>query len=252
VTVKPYALWDDVAELWVRAARLASDREALGPVRGRAAALCRLLSTDVAADAGRALLAIEAASNCLEWFPLVRDMLIAAYQLAPDDEILLEPMLRLCAAAHEAGCHETVIVTIFEMLEIPSFEGRIPSGWLVAACVVTFEADSWLRRVVRLWTQRFGADDEGIRAVVRDRAEQWFLTEQFGIEVLRTLHVAVPMTAGWIALAQKRSELPPGPLGLSFGDRHAEAVTALRAALERIHPAPVHAALTGWLEEISQ
>jgi hypothetical protein len=63
VAGNPYAFWDDVAELWVRAVRLASDREALGRVRGPAAALCRLLSIDVAPDACRAILAVEAASN---------------------------------------------------------------------------------------------------------------------------------------------------------------------------------------------
>ena len=43
-----------------------------------------------------------------------------------------------------------------------------------------------------------------------------------------------------------------GPLGLSFGKRHADAVAALREALLRPLQAATHAALEGWLAELSR
>ncbi|HWZ90387.1 MAG TPA: hypothetical protein VNW92_16100 [Polyangiaceae bacterium] len=248
----PYALWLQAAVLLRQAARLAADPGVLWPVRGRAAALCCVLASQVAEDEALCADVMRAAHACVETFPVVHDLLVAALEVAPDPSLLVVPMRRLCRDAHASGHHDTVVVTLVTALDIDSFDGAIPSAWFVAACAVTGEADYWLRRLVRSWAERFGANHEGIRAVVRDRADQWFPAHRFCIDVLRSLHAAEPTAAGWIALASRRGEMASGGLGLSFGDRHADAVVALREALLRAVPAAAHAALEGWLTELSQ
>jgi hypothetical protein len=66
VSTDPYALWDDLAALWSRALALASDAAVPWPVRGRAASLCRALAFEIAEDDARALVAVSAASTCIE------------------------------------------------------------------------------------------------------------------------------------------------------------------------------------------
>jgi len=251
VDPNPLALWQDLAVIWSRALHLASDVAMPWPVRGRAASLCRALAFEVAEDDALALRAAETASTCTESFPVAHDLLIAAREVAADPVTLVEPMLTLCRRAHEAGRHDTVVVALLELLEINGFDGAVASAWFVAAIAVDGEADYWLRRLVRRWVELLGANHEGIRAIIRDRADVWFPVHRFRLDILRALHAAEPTAAGWVALASRRDEMGSGALGLSFGDRHGDAVGALREALLRTLPAATHAALEGWLEELS-
>jgi hypothetical protein len=247
----PFSLWDDLAALWSRALILASDSAVPWPVRGRVASFCRALAFEVAEDNGYALRAVEAANACLECFPLVHDLLIAAREVAVDSSTLLEPMLALCRQAHDAGRHDAVVVALLELLELESFRADVPAAWLVASIQVDGEADYWLHRLVRRWIELFGAQHEGIRAIVRDRADVWFPTRRFRLDALRAMHAAEPTAAGWVALASRRDEMDNGPLGLSFGSQQGGAVAALREALLRKVPAATHVVLEGWLEELS-
>jgi hypothetical protein len=248
----PYTLRSDIAALWTKALGIASDPETVWPVRGHAASICLLLAAEVEVDDCLALTAVTAASTMIECSPYAHDLLVAAREIACDESVLLDPMLELAAAAHAAGRHDAVVAALLELLQVLSFTGDVPASWLIGACVVTYEADDWLQSVVRRWVARFGAGHEGIRAVVRDRADQWFPTRRFRIDMLRTLHAAEPTPGGWVALAARRTELGPGPLGLSFGDRHAEAASTLREALLRVLPAAQHVALEEWLRDVSQ
>jgi hypothetical protein len=178
-------------------------------------------------------------------------LVIAAGNVSISAARLLKSLLKLCAVAHDRHHHETVVVALLESLELDAFLGEVPIVWLVAACAVDGEADYWLRRLVRRWVELHGANHEGVRAVVRNRAEQWFPTRSFRFDVFRAMHVAEPTAAGWVALAERRAEIGSGPLGMSFGDRHADAVAALREALQRVVPAATHAALDDWLVELS-
>jgi hypothetical protein len=191
------------------------------------------------------------ASVCLESFPTVHELLIAAREIAADENCIVGPGLALCASAHAAGWHSSVIVTLLELLEVNTFDGDVPSAWLVSTRSVEGEADYWLRRLVRRWTERFGGEHYGVRAIICDRADVWFPTRRFRLDVLRALHAAEPTAAGWVALAGRRSEMN-GPLGLSFGDRQTEALSLLREALLRVLPAATHTALKAWLEELTR
>jgi hypothetical protein len=250
VASHPYAIRADIAVLWTKALGVASDPATVWPERGHAASLCLLLATEVDYYDALALTAVTAAATMLECSPYAHDLLVAAREIARDESVLLDPMLDLAAAAHAAGRHEAVVVVLLELLQILRFSGDVPPAWLTDACVVTFEADDWLRRVVRRWVGRFGAGHEGVRAVVRDRADQWFPTSKFPIGVLRALHAAEPTTAGWVALAARRAEMEPGPLGLSFGDRGADALATLKDAQLRQLDPPVHVTLDNWLREL--
>lgn len=108
-----------------------------------------------------------------------------------------------------------------------------------------------MRLLVRQWTERFGADNEGIRAIIRNRADVWFPTRRFRIDILRALHAAEPTASGWVALALRRSEPEAGPLGLSFGNRHDQAVATLREALGPRTDAGVEVVLQRWLTELA-
>ncbi len=248
----PYALWRQVAALLRDAARLAGDQRAVWPVRGRAARLCRALALEVAPDEALCSDVMRAAQACTEPFAVVHNLLLAAFELAPDPARLIVPTHRLCRQAHEAHHHDTVVVALVTMLDIGDFDGDVPAAWLVSACSVSGEPDYWLRRLVRRWVELFGARHEGIRAVVRDRADVWFPTRRFRLDVLRAMHAAEPTAAGWVVLARRRSETEGGALGLSFGERHADAVAALREALARKEDPGAHTALEGWLAELSQ
>jgi hypothetical protein len=70
--------------------------------------------------------------------------------------------------------------------------------------------------------------------------------------VLRAMHAAEPTAAGWIALASRHNEMNSGPLGLSFGDRRADAVATLREALLRQLSAATYAVLSDWLQELAE
>lgn len=247
----PYTIRTDIAALWTKALGIASDPETVWAVRGHAAAICLLLAAEVDYDDTLALTAVTAASTVLECAPYAQDLVAAAREVARDESVLLDPMLALAAAAHAAGQHDAVVVVVLELLQILRFTGDIPPAWLADACVVTFEADDWLRRVVRRWVERFGAQHEGVRAVVRDRADQWLPTSRFPLGILRALLAAEPTPAGWVALAARRGEMGPRPLGLSFGDRHADAVTALgEAQLRQLEP-PIHVTLDDWFRELT-
>jgi len=248
----PYALWSRLATLLRDAARLAGVPGTCWPVRGRAARLCRMLAAQVAPDEALCADVMGAASACVETFPVVQDLLLSALELAPDPARLLLPMLRFCRQAHDAGHHDTVVVALLELLDIDGFTGDVPAAWLVSVCSVDGEADYWLRRLVRRWVELLGARHDGIRAVVRDRADVWFPTRRFRLDVLRAMHASEPTAAGWVALASRRDEMNGGPLGLSFGERHAVVVATLREALLRVLPAATHAALEGWLTALSQ
>ncbi len=153
-------------------------------------------------------------------------------------------MLALCRHAHSLGRHDAVVVALLELLELDGFDGTIPSAWLLSARSVDGEADYWLRRLVRRWVELLGAEHEGVRAVVSDRADAWFATRRFRLDILRAMHAAEPTSAGWVALAGRRHEMN-GALGLSFGDRHGDAMTALREALLRQVPLLVLGLVSG-------
>ncbi len=247
-----YAIRADLAALWTKALSIASNPATVWPVRGHAASICLLLAAEVDYDDGLALTAVTAAATMLECAPYAHDLFVAAREIARDESVLLNPMVELAAAAHAAGRHEAVVLALLELLQIPGFVGDVPPAWLVDACVVTHEADDRLRRLVRRWVQRFGAQHPGVRAVVRDRADQWFPAGRFPLGVLRTFHAAEPTPGGWVALAARRAELGPGPLGISFGDRHADAVATLREAqLRRLEP-PIHVTLDDWFLELNE
>jgi hypothetical protein len=244
-----FALWSQAASLLRAATNLAGTHGVGWPARGRAAQLSRVLAIHLAPDEALCADVMRAASTGVEVFPVVHDLLMAALELAPDPPRLVVPLRRLCQQAHAAGHHDTVVVALLELLEIDAFANRVPAAWLASACSVSGEADYWLRRLVRRWVELHGAEHEGIRAVVRDRADVWFPTRRFCLDVLRAMHAAEPTAAGWVALAERRSETEPGALGVSFGDRHADAVAAL---LLRVLPAATHAALEGWLAELTR
>lgn len=246
----PYTIRTDIAALWNKALGIASDPATAWAVRGHAASICLLLAAEVDYDDTLALTAVTAASTTLECAPYVQDLLAAARGVARDESVLLDPVLALAAAAHAAGRNEAVVVALLELLQILRFSGAVPAAWLADACVVTYEADDWLRSLVRRWVSRFGAGHEGVRAVVRDRADQWFPSSRFPLGVLRALHAAEPTPAGWVALAARRAEMEPGPLGLSFGDRQADAVATLSEAQLRHLEPPIHVTLDDWLREL--
>jgi hypothetical protein len=120
---------------------------------------------------------MRAVHACVETFPAVHDLIIAALELAPDAIRLVLPLRRLCATAHHLGRHDAVVVALLELLEIDSFDGAVPSAWLVAARSADGEADYWLRRLVRRWVELHGAAHEGVRAVVRERADVWLAVQ---------------------------------------------------------------------------
>jgi hypothetical protein len=245
-----YTIRQDIAELWTKALGVASNSATAWPVRGHAASICLLLAAEVEYDDALALTAVTAAATMLECAPYAYDLLAAAREVAHDESVLLDPVLALAATAHGAGRHDAVVAALLELLQILRFTGEVPAAWFVGACVVTCEADEWLGSVVRRWVTRFGAGHEGVRAVVRDRADQWFSGRRFSLGVLRMLHVAEPTPAGWVALAGRRAEMEPGPLGLSFGDRGADALATLKEAQLRQLDPPVHVALDDWLREL--
>lgn len=244
----PYMLRADIVALWTKALGVASDPATLWPERGHAASICLLLAAEVDYDDGLALTAVRAAATMVDCAPYAQDLLVAAREIARNESVLLDPVLALAATAHAAEKHDAVVVALLELLELQAFAGDVPPAWLADACVVTFEVDDWLRSAVRRWVARFGAGHEGVRAVVRDRADQWFPTSRFPIGVLRALQAAEPTTAGWVALA---AEMEPGPLGLSFGDRHADAIATLSEAQLRHLEPPIHVTLDDWLRELS-
>lgn len=248
----PYALWDDVAALVACAARLAGDPKVAWPVRGRAAALCQTLAHDVAADEALCAAVVGSAFVCAETFPIAHDLLVAAHELAPDESRLVAPLLRLCARAHAAGHHSTVVVTLVSLAEIPEFHGDIPAAWFFDTRGLEHEAGYWVRRLVRRWVARFGGKNEGVRSVIRERQDELFLEQRMPIRGVLRLHAAEPTAAGWMALARRREELPPGPLPVSFGDRAHDAVAALRDASLRRNEAGEHAALERWLREATE
>jgi hypothetical protein len=91
-----YALWQRAALLLRDAANLAGDQESAGPVRGRAAQLCRVLASQVALDEALCSDAMRAANACAATFPVAHDLLHAALELAPDPARLILPMRRSC------------------------------------------------------------------------------------------------------------------------------------------------------------
>ncbi|MEO7036595.1 MAG: hypothetical protein ABI548_21795 [Polyangiaceae bacterium] len=252
MTTDHQALWDDLSALWSRAIHLSAAPACPWPVRARAASLSRVLAFEISEDDHLALRAIDAASACAESFPVAHDLLIAAREVAVDPALLVGPVLALCASSHERGHHDTVVVALLELLELDTFKASdVPAAWLLAARSVTGEADYWLRRLVRRWVELHGAHHEGIRAIIRDRADVWFPTRRFRMDVLRALHAAEPTVAGWIALVLRRDELGPGALGLAFGDRHEEATVTLHEALGRRADAAVQVVLERWLAELT-
>jgi hypothetical protein len=251
VAAHPYTLRSDIAALWDKALAVAADATVVWPVRGHAASICLLLAPEMDPSDASAVQAVSVASACAECSPLVHELVVAAHDVAVHDELLLYPLRRLAAEAHAAGLHGTVVAAVLEMVDIEAFDGDIPPPWLIAARSVTWGEDEWLCRLVRRWARRYGAGHEGVRAVVWDRAEQWFPTNKLGVDMLRVIHAAAPTTAGWVALARRRAELGAGPLGLAFGDRQADAVAAIREALLRQLPASDHAALEGWHRDLA-
>jgi hypothetical protein len=61
---------------------------------------------------------------------------------SPIRRLLSRSALRRLAAVTEKA-------RVVALLELDSFDGAIPSAWLVAARSVDGEADHWLRRLVR-------------------------------------------------------------------------------------------------------
>lgn len=250
---RPYFIRDDIGVLWSKALAIAGDATVVWPVRGHAASICRLLAPEVDFDDALALRAVEAASACAACFPYAHDLLIAARIAARNDAVLVDPVLIYCAKAHEAGRHGAVVTALAELVRLPAFDCLdAVTAWLIAVRCARHEEGAWLRRLLVRWVRRFGAEHEGIRAVVRARADEWLPVRRFRVDVLRAIQAVEPTPAGWVALARQREELRPGPLGLSFGDRHADAVLALRLALLRQLPPDAHATLERWLREITE
>ena len=194
---------------------------------------------------------MRSATACVETFPLVQDLLIAAVELAPEPGRVVTPLLRLCARAHACGHRATVVVTLFTLAEITAFKGDAPAAWLAGTGDLDHEAAYWLRQLVRRWVLRFGAANEGVRNVIRERQEELFLERRMPVHEVLRLHASEPTAAGWIALGTRRDELVVGPLPLSFGDRCDDADAALRDSLQRRLDAGTHAVLERWLSELS-
>jgi hypothetical protein len=249
----PYIIRADVAALWTKALAIASDGATVWSVRGHAASLCRLLATEIDYENRRGLCAVEAASACISAFPFAHDLLIAARKVVRDEALLVGPMMSYCATAYERSEDGAVVTALAELTRLSSFRGDAPPEWFfLAARAARHEAAHWLRRLLVRWVRRFGADHEGIRAVVRARADEWLPVRRFRVDVLRAIHATEPTPAGWVALALQRQELRPGPLGLSFGGRQEDAVLALRVALLRRLPADALAALERWSRELAE
>lgn len=249
----PYVLHEDMATLLTRALEVASNAAQPWPVRGHAARMARLLAPELPWDDRLALRAVEAAEPCILAFPYAHDLLIAARAVADDDSVLVGPMLEYCATAYERSQEGAVVTALAELARLNAFRGDVPQEWFfLAARAARHEAAHWLRRLLVRWVRRFGAEHEGIRAVVRARADEWLPVRRFRVDVLRAIHAAEPTPAGWVALALQREELRPGPLGLSFGGRQEDAVLALRVALLRRLPADALAALERWSRELAE
>lgn len=249
----PYAIRADIAALFAKAVGVASDGSRVWPVRGHATRVARLLAPECGASDKLALLAIEGATACMPAFPLAHDLVIAAREVAADDHCLVAPIFAYCAIAYERSEEGAVVTALAELVRLPAFRGAAPPEWFfLAARAARHEAAHWLRRLLVRWVRRFGAEHGGIRAVIRVRADEWLTVRRLRVDVLRAIHAAEPTPAGWVALALQREELRPGPLGLSFGGRQADAVLALRVALLRRLPADAHAALERWLGELTE
>ncbi|MEO8903391.1 MAG: hypothetical protein ABI627_17875 [Polyangiaceae bacterium] len=133
MTTDPRELWEDLARLWLRAVHLSADPACAWPIRGRAASLARVLAFHVPEDDALALRAVDAASACAESFPAAHDVLIAAREVSVDPGLLVHPMLTLCARAHEAGHHDTVVVALLELLELEAVDWNdVPAAWLLS------------------------------------------------------------------------------------------------------------------------
>lgn len=214
--------------------------------------LCRELSCQVSANEALCTDLICGAFSCADTFPVVHDLLVAARELAPDESRLVAPLLRLCARVHAEGRRATAVVTLFTLTEIVAFEGNAPDEWLASTGDLDHEAEYWLRHLVRRWVLRFGGGNEGVRDVIRERQDEFFVQRRMPIHEVFRLHVAEPTAAGWVALAARRDELEPGPLPLSFGDRRHAAESCLCDAMQRrLEPGP-HAILERWLSELSE
>lgn len=249
----PYILRADVAALCTKALAVAHDPAAAWPVRGHAAALCRLLAGEVDCNDVLALQAVDTAKACMPAFPYAHDILITARTVVDDDSALVAPMLEYCATAYERSEEGAVVTALAELALLPPFRGDVPPEWFfLAARAARHEAAHWLRRLLVRWVRRFGAEHEGIRAVVRARADDWLPVRRFRVDVLRAIQAAEPTPAGWVALALQHEELRPGPLGLSFGGRQEDAVLALRVALLRRLPPDALAALERWSRELAE
>lgn len=247
-----YTIWRDVGIMLDRAAALARDTAIPWPQRGRAADLCRSLSFQLPTDEALCSACMRSAAACREVFPVVQDLVIAAVELAPEPERVVTPLVRLCAAAHTAGHHATVVVALVALAELAEFHGDIPAAWFFDTRGLEHEAGYWVRRLVRRWVARFGGKNEGVRSVIRERQDELFLEQWMPIRGVLRLHAAEPTAAGWTALARRRQELTPGPLPLSFGDRTDDAAATLREALARRQDPGAHVALEGWLAELAQ
>jgi hypothetical protein len=248
--VSDAALWRHVAVLLERAARVAADPTAGWPLRGRAATLCRVLAFHVHEDEALCAGAMHGAASCIATFPVAHDLLIAALELAPDPSRVVTPLLRLCSRAHELGYHDTVVVALVSLVQIDAFDGNAPPAWLAKTSMIEGEVEYWLRRLLRRWVARFGAQHDGLRAIIRTR-EDWFLTRRFPMAEMRLMHAEEPTATGWKAIAMRRHELEAGELGIAFGEQHAQAVATLREALERRIDAGSQIALERWLAELT-
>jgi len=240
----------DLAGVLGRAAVVSGTRTVPWPGRERAASLCKILSSQVYADEALCADLVRSASACVDSFPVVHDLLVAACELAPDQSKLVAPLLRLCAGAHAAGHRATVVVALFTLTEVVAFDGEAPGAWLVGTGDLDDEAAYWLRHLVRRWTLRFGGSNEGVREVIRDRQDDFFVELRMPVHEILRLHAAEPTPAGWIALANRRDELKAGPLPISFGDRRDDAEATVRDALQRRLEPGAHTALERWHTEL--
>jgi hypothetical protein len=201
--------------------------------RHAASKLCRALSSHASASTQLFEAAFVAARSLVHVDPSdpsCTNMLDCAIELAPMPGDIVGSLLELAEAAHVGGHHSVVASAIVWLCDVSPFDGIVPASWFAAMRDLTGGYRHRARTAVMKFVSRFGGTNEGLRELVRAN-EAWFL-DPIPIRILREIHRAVPTTTGWSVLALRRGELPPGPLGISFGNEHDEAVRTVHEALE--------------------
>jgi len=189
----------------MKAAAHASDRTQPEPARRGAAGLCTTLSREVRPDKALCAALLQAATASVDTPLVVFGLVDAARVVAPEEEKLVSPLIKLCAAAHTAWSPVSVVAALLTLVRLEGFDGSVPAEWLSGAHEADPEIRQFLKGFAVSWVRRFRGKNDSVLSLVRELQDDWFLTPRkrqwLRLADLIALHVAQPTPAGWIALA---------------------------------------------------